>query len=198
MSDKTRLYELYFSYGNNDSRPIETAQLMPEKAAELNAIFKKDKSNMRWIDDETGKAPGEPENEKVKPGDYGHERILTDTDVANEKILELFTDRPAEFILALQRMMGQASYDVFIIWEKYRAAIHNPQVPGNLIIQEPQRPEDIPIMKEMSQILMIFTNDKMLDDCLKVAEPGLPGKDMPEMKWSDKKDGKRNTGNSRN
>ena len=77
------------------------------------------------------------------------EKLIKD---AEERLVCLMMNEPYEFIKAMQRMMGQAAYDVFMIMERYRAAVHDSNVPGNVIIQVPVRPEDT----EMTLRLGVF------------------------------------------
>jgi len=97
---------------------------------------------------------------------------------AKEMLVSTMRENPYCFIKAIQRMMGQAAYDVFMIMEHYRAVLHDKSIPGNVIIQEPKRPEDTPMGVKINTLLAVIAEargeaDGQTDDydkILKVAK----------------------------
>jgi len=83
---------------------------------------------------------------------------------ANEVLCSLILDHPVEFTMALQRMMAQAAHDVFMGWERYRAALHDKTILGNAMIPVPQRPADTPFTVEIYKAILPVQNAMAVPD----------------------------------
>jgi len=116
----------------------------------------------------------------------GKRGVLFKTNVVDGILGYMMKASPSEYILALQNMMAQAAHIVFMDYERFRAEVHDPNTPKNLLIQMPVPPKTTPMSEKINGLLetiCVQQRDSVLDDMLK-------SKDAPEA------DGKGTDGNT--
>lgn len=145
---------------------IREKEMTIAEAAALNDYLVDKKSTSRWLD-------GNAKVWYLKHFDPAqesgiHTRRKLTVEEANEKMLALMQERPVEFVESLMRLMSQNAFNNFVAFEKYRAALNDPRVGGEVLIPTPKCPEDTPMICDMADIIDALENNKVLDECLKV------------------------------